>query len=71
MSDAQHKRTAMSVNLPTQMVQAIFQQVRNGTYGSAGELIRDAVRQLLKLDEEGNAPPPPQTEERPARKRSK
>jgi len=70
MSDANHKRTALSVNLPTAMVQAIFQQVRNGTYDSAGGLIREAVRQLLKLDEDGVAPPP-EADERSSRKRSK
>jgi len=68
MSDAQHKRTALSVKLPTAMVQAIFQQVRNGTYDSAGDLIRDAVRQLLKLDEDG-ASAAPEPEQHGSRKR--
>ncbi len=47
--------TQLSIALPQEMAQAIYEQVRNGTYGSASELMRDAVRQLLKLDE---APPP-------------
>lgn len=60
--------TQLSVALPQEMAQAIYQQVRNGTYGSASELMRDAVRQLLKLDEaESEQAPPSDPNRRPPR----
>jgi hypothetical protein len=47
------------------MAEAVFQQVKQGLHGSAGAVIREAVRQLLKLDEDGEPlepSPPPATE---------
>lgn len=58
----------MSVTLPTEMARAVFDRIRTGQYGSAGELIREAVRRLLEAepavrqsddDDAGEAPPPP------------
>lgn len=45
------KATHLSISLPQDLAQAVYQQVRNGTYNSAGELIRDAVRRLLEASD--------------------
>lgn len=60
-SMAKHqKATHLTISLPQDLAQAVYQQVRNGTYDSAGQLIRDAVRQLLKIDEPTPGTPPPE-----------
>ncbi len=68
MAESKNRRaTALSVSLPMEMAQAVYQQVRNGTYDSAGQVIREALRQLLKLDGEDQATEP--ESEEPSRKR--
>ena len=52
--------TQLSVALPQEMAQAIYEQVRSGTYSSASELMRDAVTKLLALDEREESEQPPQ-----------
>jgi Arc/MetJ-type ribon-helix-helix transcriptional regulator len=60
---SQPKRaTTFSVTIPPEMAEAVFQQVKQGHHGSAGAVIRAALRQMLQLGEDGaplDAPPPP------------
>ena len=69
MADSKNRRaTALSVSLPMEMAQAVYQQVRDGTYHSAGAVIRAALRQLLKLEGEESAAEPEATDS-PRRRR--
>lgn len=69
MADSKNRRaTALSVSLPMEMAQAVYQKVRDGTYHSAGAVIREALRQLLKLEGEESAAEPEATES-PRRRR--
>jgi putative addiction module CopG family antidote len=69
MADSKNRRaTALSVSLPMEMAQAVYQQVRDGTYHSAGAVIREALRQLLKLEGEESTAEPEVTES-PRRRR--
>ena len=53
MAHDENKRgTALSVKMPMAMAQAVYQQVRSGAFDSAGAVIREALRQFLKLDED-------------------
>lgn len=45
--DKQKRGTALAVNVPLEMAQAVFQLVRNGTYASAGAVVRAALTQFL------------------------
>ncbi len=54
----QPRSTQLSISLPQEMAQAVYQQVKNGTYTSAGDLIREAVRQLLERDGAPDDTPP-------------
>jgi putative addiction module CopG family antidote len=46
------RRTAtMSISLPPELARAIAQRVEGGLYTSASELIREALRLLLKVEE--------------------
>ncbi|MBM4060384.1 MAG: hypothetical protein FJ265_04690 [Planctomycetes bacterium] len=67
MAKHQHLRAAtLSVTLPLEMAQAVFDRVRAGAFGSPGALIREAVRRLLEAEP---SPAPPDDEaERPARR---
>ncbi len=51
----------MSVNMPMAMAQAVFQEVRKGTYASAGAVVRAALREMLKLDGDDDSPDEPET----------
>jgi hypothetical protein len=55
------RSTTFSVTIPPDMAEAVFQQVKQGIHGSAGAVIREALRLMLDLDEDGapNSPPPP------------
>jgi Arc/MetJ-type ribon-helix-helix transcriptional regulator len=55
--DKRKRGTALSVNLPMEMAQAVYDKVRDGSFDSAGAVIREALRQLLKLDDDDVAPP--------------
>lgn len=59
------RATTFSVTLPPAMAEAVFQQVKQGHHGSAGAVIRAAVQQLLKLDDDGAPlePPTPSADE--------
>ncbi len=46
--DKQKRGTALAVNVPLEMAQAVFQLVRNGTYASAGAVVRAALTQFLQ-----------------------
>lgn len=48
--DRNKRGTALSVNMPMEMAQAVYGLVRDGTYDSAGAVIREALRQLLERD---------------------
>ncbi len=64
----QRRSTTFSVTIPPDMAEAVFQQVKQGHHGSPGAVIREALRQMLKLDEDGvplEAPPAPATETEP------
>jgi Arc/MetJ-type ribon-helix-helix transcriptional regulator len=54
--DDSKRGTALSVKMPMAMAQAVYQQVRSGAFDSAGAVIREALRQFLKLDEDDEAP---------------
>lgn len=45
-----------------EMAQAVYQKVRDGTYHSAGAVIREAFRQLLKLEGKESTAEPEATE---------
>lgn len=64
----QKRATTFSITLPPPMAEAVFQQVKQGHHGSPGAVIREALRQMLKLDEDGEPlepSPPPSTETEP------
>ena len=70
MADSKNRRaTALSVSLPMEMAQAVYQQVRDGTYHSAGAVVREALRQLLKLEGDESTAEPEPTESRRGRRR--
>ena len=48
--DPSKRGTALSVNMPAEMAQAIYGLVRAGAYDSAGAVIREALRQFLERD---------------------
>jgi Arc/MetJ-type ribon-helix-helix transcriptional regulator len=56
MADKSKRGTALSVNLPMAMAQAVYEKVRDGSFDSAGAVIREALRQMLKLDDDDVAP---------------
>ena len=56
----------MSVTLPTEMARAVFDRIRTGQYGSAGELIREAVRRLIEAE-----PAAPPVDDAPTKTRRK
>ena len=63
MAEADNKRgTALSVKMPMAMAQAVYQQVRSGAFDSAGSVIREALRQMLKLGDDDQPPPEPDAE---------
>ena len=53
------RATTFSVTIPPEMAEAVYQQVKQGIHGSAGAVIREALRLMLKFDEDGAPPPPP------------
>ena len=54
--DKRKRGTALSINLPMEMAQAVYQKVRDGTFDSAGAVVREALRQMLKLDDDDTPP---------------
>ena len=59
MAQAKNRRgTALSIKLPMEMAQAVYQQVREGNFDTAGGVIRAALCSMLGLDEFGRAVPP-------------
>jgi hypothetical protein len=54
--DKNKRGTALSVNMPMAMAQAVYQQVRDGHFDSAGAVIRAALRQFLQLDDDDQPP---------------
>lgn len=46
--DKQKRGTALAVNVPLEMAQAVYQLVRDGTYTSAGAVVRAALTQFLR-----------------------
>ena len=46
------KAEKISITLPPEMLAAIKEKVRAGSYGSTSEVIREAMRLWQKLDEE-------------------
>ena len=56
MAQAKNRRgTALSVKLPMEMAQAVYQQIRDGHFDTAGGVIRAALCSMLSLDELGRA----------------
>ena len=55
--DKRKRGTALSINLPMGMAQAVYEKVRDGTFDSAGAVVREALRQMLKLADDDVAPP--------------
>lgn len=55
--DKRKRGTALSINLPMEMAQAVYEKVRDGTFDSAGAVVREALRQMLKLGDDDVAPP--------------
>lgn len=51
------KATTLSVTIPVAMAQAVYQEVRDGRYASASDVVRAALQALLKLDPAGLAAP--------------
>jgi Arc/MetJ-type ribon-helix-helix transcriptional regulator len=47
------KATTLSVTIPVTMAQVVYDQVREGRYASASEVVRAALQQMLKLDASG------------------
>lgn len=47
------KATTLSVTIPVTMAQVVYDQVREGRYASASEVVRAALQQMLKLDDSG------------------
>lgn len=70
MAEADNKRgTALSVKMPIAMAQAVYQQVRSGAFDSAGSVIREALRQFLKLGDDDQPPAAPDPEPHGGRRR--
>lgn len=56
---AKNPRSAtLSVKLPMELAQAVYQQVRDGKFDSDDEVVRAALRQFLQLDAGGGEPAP-------------
>jgi hypothetical protein len=55
--DKQKRGTALAVNVPLEMAQAVFQLVRSGAYASAGAVVRAALTQFLQSPAEPSGPP--------------
>jgi Arc/MetJ-type ribon-helix-helix transcriptional regulator len=54
---AKNLRSAtLSVNLPMELAQAVYQQVRDGKFDSDDEVVRAALRHFLQTDEGDAAP---------------
>ncbi|MEO6597127.1 MAG: ribbon-helix-helix domain-containing protein [Planctomycetota bacterium] len=45
------RAATLSVNLPMELAQAVYQQVRDGKFTSDDEVVRAALRQFLKVGE--------------------
>jgi hypothetical protein len=57
MAIGKNKRgTALSINLPMEMAQAVYEKVRDGSFDSAGAVVREALRQMLKLADHDDPP---------------
>jgi Arc/MetJ-type ribon-helix-helix transcriptional regulator len=63
MSKKNLRSTTLSVNIPMEIAQALYQQVRDGKFASDDDVVRAALRAFLKVGE-GPAPeePPPAPE---------
>ncbi|HEX5050770.1 MAG TPA: ribbon-helix-helix domain-containing protein [Planctomycetota bacterium] len=44
------RSATLSVNLPMELAQAVYQQVREGRFTSDDEVVRAALRQFLQVD---------------------
>ncbi len=62
------RAACLSVNLPMELAQAVYQQVREGKFTSDDEVVRAALRQFLHVGDESTAAAPPQTDERTPRR---
>ncbi len=68
LSMAKNLRSAtLSVNLPMELAQAVYQQVRDGKFTSDDEVVRAALRQFLHVDERTAAAAPPEAGRRKGR----
>jgi Arc/MetJ-type ribon-helix-helix transcriptional regulator len=54
--DKSKRGTALSINLPLGMAQAVYAKVRDGSFDSAGAVVREALRRMLELDDDDVAP---------------
>lgn len=50
------RSATLSVNLPMELAQAVYQQVRDGKFTSDDEVVRAALRAFLHVDEHVPAP---------------
>ncbi len=50
-SEGRRRTSTLSISLPPELAQAISERVHSGLYTSASELIREALRLLLKVEE--------------------
>jgi|JI9StandDraft_2_1071091.scaffolds.fasta_scaffold291534_1 Arc/MetJ-type ribon-helix-helix transcriptional regulator len=62
------KSTTLSVNIPVEIAQALYQQVRDGKFTSDDEVVRAALRHFLKI---GEQPENPSTDDAPPTKRGR
>ncbi|MBL8728040.1 MAG: hypothetical protein JNM25_06390 [Planctomycetes bacterium] len=51
------RAATLSVNLPMELAQAVYRQVREGRFTSDDEVVRAALRQFLQVDEASAAAP--------------
>ncbi len=50
--DKQKRGTSISANVPFNLAQAVYARVKDGSHESAGGVIRAALRQYLRLDDD-------------------
>jgi Arc/MetJ-type ribon-helix-helix transcriptional regulator len=59
--DKSKRGTAISANVPFALAQAVYAHVKDGSHASAGAVVRAALRQYLRLDDDDQPLPPEET----------
>ena len=60
--------TTLGISLPVEMAQAVFQEVRDGRFTSASEVVREALQRMLGDAASGGDTPPERAVERVPRR---